>query len=307
MTTMLGRCSRSIAFAALLATPLSGLAQAASSQKTFPTASAAAAALVAAARAGDQDQLLAILGPDGKELVSSGDPVADKQSSEKFAKLYTEKHSLTAEAQGFETLVVGPNDWPLPIPIVRDGTVWYFDSARGKDEILNRRIGQNELGAIAVCEGYVQAQKEYASKGHDGLPAGIYAQKLISDEGKHNGLYWKPAPGEPESPMGPAVADAAAEGYTSSGPAPYHGYIYKLLKAQGPSAEGGAKDYLVNGKLSGGFALLAYPANYGNSGIMTFVVNQSGVIYQKNLGDDTANLAKQITTYDPGDGWEPAE
>jgi Protein of unknown function (DUF2950) len=291
-----------------IATPLITFAQAAAGQKTFPTAAAAAAALVAACRTGDQAELLAILGPDGKDLISSGDPVADKKAQQGFVKSYTTKHSLTAEAQGFETLVVGTNDYPMPIPIVRDGTTWYFDSARGHDEIINRRVGANELGAIAVCEGYVQAQKEYAAKGHDGLPAGLYAQKLVSDEGKQNGLYWEPKPGQPESPMGPAVAAASAEGYGGGGGhEPYHGYIYKLLKEQGPDAEGGAKSYLVDGKLSGGFALLAYPAQYGNSGIMTFLVNQDGNILQKDLGDDTENAAKQITAYNPDSGWAPAQ
>ena len=298
------------AVVALYATTIASLsfAQAANGQKTFPTASAAAAALVAASRSGDQAELLAILGPDGKDLISSGDLVADRKGEEGFARSYAAKHSLTAEAQGFETLVVGANDWPLPIPIVRDGTVWYFDSARGRDEILNRRIGENELGAIAVCEGYVAAQKEYAAHGHDGLPAGIYAQRLRSDEGKHNGLYWPVKAGEKQSPMGPALAQADAEGYKSdAGPAPYHGYFYRLLKEQGPDAEGGAKSYLVDGKLSAGFALLAYPANYGNSGIMTFLVNQDGNMLQKDLGTDTESLAKAITAYNPDAGWEAAQ
>jgi len=288
--------------------PLLLLAQAASGQRTFPTPAAAAAALVAASRSDDESGLLAILGPDGKDLISSGDAVADKHSRENFVKLYAEKHSLTSEAQGFKTLTVGLKDWPMPIPIVRDGTIWYFDSAQGKQEILDRRIGENELGAIAVCEGYVAAQKEYASKGHDGLPAGLYAQRLVSTEGKHDGLYWPVKAGEKESPMGPAVADAAAEGYpVGSGPSPYHGYYYRLLKEQGPAAEGGAKSYLVDGKLSGGFALLAYPANYGVGGIMTFLVNQDGNILQKDLGDDTANLAKAVTAYNPSEDWEPAD
>jgi len=281
-------------------------AQAAPGQTTYASASAAAAALVAACKSGDQDELLKILGPAGKDLISSGDPVADKKSQQGFAKSYAVKHSLTAEAQGFETLVVGADDWPMPIPIVRDGERWYFDSTRGHDEIIDRRIGANELGAIGVCEGYVEAQKMYAAKGHDGLPAGIYAQKLVSDEGKHNGLFWKPAPGEPESPMGPAVAEASSEGYTGVRE-PYHGYYYRLLKEQGPAAEGGAKSYLVNGQLSGGFALLAYPSNYGVNGIMTFMVNQDGNVLQKDLGDNTADLAKAITAYNPDDSWEPAD
>ncbi len=287
--------------------PSLSVAQAAPGQKTFPTASAAAAALVAACKAGDDAELLAILGPAGKDLISSGDPVADKKSQQGFAKNYAIKHRLTAEAQGFETLIVGADDWPMPIPIVRDGEKWYFDSARGHDEIIDRRIGANELGAIAVCEGYVEAQNMYAAKGHDGLPAGLYAQRLVSTEGKHDGLYWKPGPGEPDSPMGPAVAAASAEGYTGGAADPYHGYYYRLLKEQGPDAEGGAKSYLVNGQLSGGFALLAYPATYGNTGIMTFMVDKNGVVLQKDLGDDTANLAKQITAYNPTSDWVEAD
>jgi hypothetical protein len=216
------------------------------------------------------------------------------------------KHRLVTEGQGYETLIIGADDWPTPIPIVRDGDRWYFDSAKGHDEIINRRIGANELGAIAVCEGYVAAQKEYASRGHDGQSAGIYAQKLVSSEGKHDGLYWPQAAGKPMSPMGPAVAAAAGEGYTGSSD-PYHGYYYRLLKEQGSDAEGGAKSYLVNGQLLGGFALLAYPAEYGNGGIMTFMVNQDGVILQKDLGSDTGNLAKQITAYNPTSDWVPVD
>jgi Protein of unknown function (DUF2950) len=289
-----------------LAAP-AALAQAAPGQTTYPSASAAVTALVAACQSGDQDALLKILGPAAKDLISSGDPVADKKSQESFAKSYAVKHRLISDAQGYETLIIGANDWPMPIPIVRDGEQWYFDSARGHDEIINRRIGENELGAIAVCEGYVAAQKEYAARGHDGSPAGIYAQKLVSAEGKHDGLYWPQAPGKPMSPMGPAVAAAAGEGYTGGGSEPYHGYYYRLLKEQGPAAEGGAKSYLVNGQLSGGFALLAYPANYGVGGIMTFLVNEDGNVLQKDLGDDTVNLAKQITAYNPDDTWAPAD
>jgi len=295
------------ALAMVMGSALPGAAQAEKGQKTFPTASAAAAALVAASRSDDEAELLAILGSTGKDLIDSGDPVADKASRQKFVKSYTLKHSLTSEAQGVKVLTIGANDWPMPIPIVRDGSTWYFDSARGHDEILHRRIGENELGAIAVCQGYVAAQQEYAAKGHDGLPAGIYAQKLVSDEGKHNGLYWPEVPGKPMSPMGPAIAAASAEGYTAGDPAPYHGYFYKLLKEQGPDAPGGAKSYLVDGKLSGGFALLAYPANYGNGGIMTFLVDQDGVILQKDLGEGTVNAAKQIAAFNPDSSWSPAD
>jgi hypothetical protein len=278
-------------------------AQAASGQKTFSKPSEGVQALIAAARSGDQDQLLAVLGPNAKDLIGSGDPVADKQGLQHFAKQYDTKHSIMVAAPGYDMLIVGPNDWPLPIPLVRDGTSWYFDAARGRDEILKRRVGENELGAIAVCEGYVRAQKDYAAKGHDGQPAGLYAQKFASDEGKQNGLYWPVATGKPQSPLGPAVAAATAEGYGGSSPEPYHGYIYKRLQAQGPEAPGGAKSYVANGKQSGGFALIAYPAKYGSSGIMTFVVNQDGVIYQKDLGDDTETIAAGITSFNPDQSW----
>lgn len=287
--------------------PTCVVAQAASGQKTFSRSSEAVTALVAAARTGDEAQLLAVLGPDGKDLIDSGDPVADKKNLQWFAKAYDTKHSLTVPAPGYKTLVVGTNDWPMPIPLVRDGTSWYFDSAQGRDEIVNRRIGENELGAIAVCEGYYRAQKEYAAKGHDGLPPKLYAQKFSSEPGKQNGLYWPVAAGKPQSPMGPAVAEAAAEGYGGGGPQPYHGYLYKRLMAQGPDAAGGAKDYIVNGKQSGGFAFLAYPAKYGSSGIMTFIVNQDGVIYQKDLGDNTEKTAPGITEFNPDKSWSEIE
>jgi Protein of unknown function (DUF2950) len=285
-------------------------AQAVSGQKTFSSPSEAVKALVEAARSGDPAQLVPLLGPRSKDLVSSGDPVADKQGLARFVKAYDEKHSLSVEAQGFEVLQVGQNNWPLPFPIVRDGQAWYFDSSRGEEEVINRRIGRNELGAIAVCEGYVQSQMEYASKGHDGSSSGIYAQRLHSDPGKQNGLYWAVSTGQPQSPMGPLVTSAAAEGYSkqdSGSPSPYHGYIYKILTAQGPEAPGGAKSYIVDGKLTGGFALIAYPAQYGSSGIMTFIVNQDGVVYQQDLGEKTDELASQIAAYNPDSSWRAAQ
>jgi Protein of unknown function (DUF2950) len=252
--------------------------------------------------------LLAVLGPDATDLIGSGDPVADKQALQHFVKQYDVKHSITVAAPGYDMLVIGANDWPMPIPLVRDGTSWYFDAALGRDEILKRRIGENELGAIAVCEGYDRAQKDYAAKGHDGQPAGLYAQKFASDPGKQNGLYWPVAAGKPPSPLGPAVVAATAEGYGGgSSPEPYHGYIYKRLEAQGPDAAGGANRYVVNGRQSGGFALIAYPAKYGLSGIMTFVVNQDGVIYQKDLGDDTETVAAGIPSFNPDQSWSKAD
>lgn len=305
---MITRLLRTISIVPLtLAATLPLAAQATSGQKTYATPLAAATALIDAVRTGDEGQLMAVLGSGGKDLIDSGDPVADKKSRESFLKMYAEKHILSTDAPGYKTLVVGTSDWPTPIPIVRDGTTWYFDSNIGRTEIINRRIGNNELGAIAVCEGYLRAQKEYFAKGHDGQPAGIYAQKLSSSPGKQDGLYWPVAEGKPQSPLGPAIASAEAEGYSSAPMEPYHGYIYRLLKAQGHAAPGGAKSYLSNGKLSGGFALVAYPASYGVGGIMTFMVNQDGTIYQKDLGDVTANAAKKLTDYNPDDSWAPVE
>jgi hypothetical protein len=283
-------------------------AQALAGQKTFSSPSEAVKALVDASRSGDPALIVPLLGPHAKDLISSGDPAADKQVLAGFVKSYDQKHSLTVEAQGFEFLQVGQNDWPLPYPIVRDGQVWYFDSTYGDEEIINRRVGRNELGAIAVCEGYVQGQKDYASKAHDGNPVGIYAQRFLSDPGKQNGLYWAVSPGEPGSPMGPAVARAAEEGYSTQASttlSPYHGYFFKILTTQGPDASGGAMNYAVDGKLVNGFALIAFPAEYGSGGIMTFIVNQAGVIYQKDLGEQTAILAPQIVAFNPESSWQP--
>jgi DUF2950 family protein len=284
------------------------IAQAVSGQKTFSSSSEAVQALVTAARSGDAAQLEPILGSQAKELISSGDLGQAKQVLADFVKAYGQKHSVSIEAQGYEYLQVGPGNWPFPFPIVRDGKVWYFDVDRGNEEIVYRRVGRNELGAIAVCEGYVQGQIEYASKGHDGNPRGIYASRFHSDAGEQDGLYWVTSAGKPASPMGPLVAGAAAEPQQSAASTvPYYGYLYKILTAQGPDAPGGAKSYIVEGKLTGGFALIAYPAQYSVSGIMTFIVNQDGVVYQQDLGEETSNLASQITTYNPNSPWLPAQ
>ena len=295
-------------FYLMTATPLS--AQAVSGQKTFSSPMEAVHALVDAARSGDTAQLEPLLGPQAKELLVSGYAGDAKDLLAGFVKAYGEKHSLSVEAQGFEFLQVGESNWPFPFPIVRDGKVWYFDVERGNEEILDRRVGRNELGAIAVCEGYVQSQVEYGSKGRDGNPSGIYAQRFHSNPDKHDGLYWPVSKGEPQSPMGPLVATAAAEDYSKqpdAKPAPYYGYLYKILTEQGPDAPGGAKSYLVDGKLTGGFALIAYPAEYHSSGVMTFIVNQDGVVYQQDLGEQTSDLASKITAYNPDTSWEPAQ
>jgi Protein of unknown function (DUF2950) len=295
-------------FYLMTATPLS--AQAVSGQKTFSSPMEAVHALVDAARSGDTAQLEPLLGPRAKELLVSGYAGDAKDLLAGFVKAYGEKHSLSVEAQGFEFLQVGESNWPFPFPIVRDGKVWYFDVERGNEEILDRRVGRNELGAIAVCEGYVQSQVEYGSKGRDGNPSGIYAQRFHSNPDRHDGLYWPVSKGEPQSPMGPLVATAAAEDYSKqpdAKPAPYYGYLYKILTEQGPDAPGGAKSYLVDGKLTGGFALIAYPAEYHSSGVMTFIVNQDGVVYQQDLGEQTSDLASKITAYNPDTSWEPAQ
>jgi len=298
-----------LAFAWLL-TSIPLAAQVVNGQKTFSSPSEAVHALLEAARSGDPDQLVPLLGPQARDLIASGDYGAAKELLAGFVKAYGEKHSLSIEAQGFEYLQVGKGDWPFPFPIVRDGKEWYFDVGRGNEEILDRRVGRNELGAIAVCEGYVQGQVEYASKGHDGNPKSIYAQRFHSDPDKQNGLYWAASKSGPESPMGPLVANAAVEGdskQSANGPAPYYGYFYRILTAQGPDAPGGAKSYVVDGKMTEGFALIAYPAQYHSTAVMTFIVNQDGVVYQQDLGEQTSDLASQITAYNPDSSWEPAQ
>jgi hypothetical protein len=290
----------------LTSMPLS--AQAVSGQKTFSSPSEAAKELVDAARSGDASQLVPIIGQGAADIISSGDLGAAKQVLAAFVKAYGEGHSLSIEAQGFEILEVGHGTWPFPFPIVRDGKVWYFDIERGKEEILDRRVGRNELGAIAVCEGYVQSQAEYALKAHDGSSTGIHALRIHSNPGKHDGLYWASSNGEPKSPMGPLVASAAEDSKQSAeSPVAYHGYLYKILTEQGPDAPGGAKNYIVDGKLTGGFALIAFPSQYGSSGVMTFIVNQDGVVYQQDLSEQTADLAPKITAYNPDSSWQSAQ
>ena len=277
-------------------------------QKVFATPAEAVHALVKAAKDGDQDELLALLGDDGKALVYSGDVVQDKANMNNFVKAYEAKHALVKQDEKTQILQVGANDWPMPIPIVNDGGKWRFDTAAGKQELLYRRIGYNELGAISVCRGFIDAQRDYAAVGHDGLPPGIYAQKLMSEQGKQDGLYWETKEEEPASPAGPFLAQAGGQGYTPEGHGgksqPYHGYLYIILRAQGSAAKGGAESYVVDGKLTAGVALVAYPAEYRVSGVMTFIVNQSGVVYQRDLGEKTAEIAGAMTEYNPDSTWK---
>jgi len=287
---------------------LAAIPNRATEQKTFATAADAAQALYKASAAGNQDEILAVLGDEGQELVYSGDAVQDKRGMEGFVKAYKTKHSLVKQGDNAEILQVGANDWPLPIPIVNDGGKWRFDTAAGKEELLYRRIGHNELGAIGACRGYIDAQKDYAAAGHDGSPAGIYAQKLMSTTGKQDGLYWETKEDEGPSPAGPLLAEAGGLGYSPEGlggkAEPYHGYLYRILKAQGANAKGGAKSYLVDGQLKDGVALVAYPAEYRVSGVMTFIINQNGVVYQKDLGDKSAEIAGAMTEYNPDKTWK---
>lgn len=270
-------------------------------QKTFSSAEEATKALVAAVRSDDEKAMLEILGPEDKEIVSSGDATQDAQSRADFAKKYDEMHRLVREPAG-TMLYIGAENWPTPIPIVNKDKIWYFDTPAGKMEILFRRVGRNELSAIRVCEELVAAQKEYFAAQH-----GEYARAIFSEEGKHDGLYWKAAAGEPESPIGPLVAMAVAEGYDKGRPGPpnpYRGYLFHILTRQGKSAAGGAKDYVVNGKMTGGFAFVAYPAEYRSSGVMTFVVGADGVVYQKDLGKKTEAVGDALKDYNPDSKWE---
>lgn len=270
---------------------------------SFASPDEALTGLIEAARTGDSATLRKLVGPGAEGVISSGDPVADRQVFEHFVAQFDEKHELVAEGDASRVLQVGNEGWPLPIPLVhRDGR-WYFDGASGADEVVYRRIGRNELGAIAVCRGYVDAQLDYASEDRDGEGAGVYAQKLLSDPGTHNGLYWETAEGEPPSPVGSFVANAAAEGYRAGGAAAYHGYRYRPLFRQGEHANGGAGEYFERGVLVNGFALVAWPAEYGTSGVMTFIVNRDGVVFQKDLGEDTDTVIEQMQAFDPDSSW----
>jgi Protein of unknown function (DUF2950) len=280
----------------------------ASGPKTFATPEEAGDAIIASAKSGNQDELMAIFGPEAKQLLFSGDPVQDKNTQQSFTTAYSVMHRWRKMKDGAQTLLVGADNFSFPIPLKKNaGGQWFFDTAAGKDEILNRRIGRNELAVIDVCNALVDAEGQYHSQPHDGAAKGQFALKFISDPGKQNGLYWKSDNGQPESPLGPQVTQAAAEGYSqnASGPTPFHGYFFKILTGQSAKAPGGAKDYVVNGKMMGGFAFVAYPAAYGDSGIMSFIVNQDGLLLQKDLGASTAQVASAMTTYDPDTGWDP--
>jgi hypothetical protein len=280
-------------------------------QKIFKTPEEAVKGLMDAVKSNDTKEMLAIFGPAGKEIISSGDEVADKAGRERFVKACEEMNKLEKETDNKVTLVVGNNEWPFPIPIVKKGETWVFDTMAGKEELLNRTIGRNELHTIQTCLAMVDAQREYAMKDRDSDKVREYAQKFRSTKGKKDGLYWEAKEGEEQSPLGPLAAEAVQEGYKGkkpgNKPTPYHGYFYRILKAQGKNAPGGAYDYVVNGKMIGGFALVAYPAQYGASGIMTFIVNHDGVVYEKDLGKETSKIARAVTKFDPDQTWKRME
>jgi hypothetical protein len=276
----------------------------------FASPDDASNALLSAAKSGDQNALLAVFGPDSKEVIYSGDSVQDKNAADSFVAGYGVMHRWRNMPDGAQILLVGADNFPFPIPLKKNGDgKWFFDTAAGKDEVLNRRIGRNELAIIEVCEAAADAQAEYFAQPHDGEKAKQFAVKFISDPGKQNGLYWKSAEGQPQSPLGPLAAFATSEGYSAKPDAhtAFHGYYFRMLNGQSDKAPGGAKDYIVNGKMTGGFAFVAYPAEYGNSGVMTFMINQDGVLLQKDLGKTTTETATAMSKFDPDASWTIVE
>jgi len=276
-------------------------------QRNFASADDAAAALVAALRAHNQADLRAILGPDADRVIDSGDKYADQELHNRFVALYDEKHSIDTKEAGRAVLDVGPDDWPMPIPLVEANGRWTFDTKAGAQTIIDRRIGRNELSAIRTLLACVDAQRDYFNRAKQSGGAGQYATRLLSTPGRHDGLYWPVAAGETESPLGPLVDAAQDAGYpgelVGGKPIPYEGYYFRILTAQGASADGGAKSYLKSGRMTGGFALVAWPAVFGSSGIMTFIAGPDGDVYQNDLGAETAHVASQMKAFDPDPSW----
>ena len=276
---------------------------------TFATPEDAVRALTEIVKANDLKGLLALFGPGAQDVVDSSDVATGRRNREVFAAAIAEGWRLADAGPDRKELILGNEDWPFPVPLVRGAAGWSFDGAAGREEILDRRIGRNELAVIEVLRTYVGGQRAYARIGHDGKPSGLFARRFASEPGKQNGLYWPAGRGERRSPLGDLIAEAAKDGYRAKeagqGPAAFHGYHFRILEGQGKSAKGGAKEYVVNGEMSGGFALVAWPAHYDASGIMTFVVNQDGIAYEKDLGPETTALAEAITRYDPDETWRP--
>ncbi len=303
MTVLFGtRYSYCLGVAALASFYL--LSPPAQAQQSFGNPDEAASALAGAVKSGNKQDILKVLGADGEDIISSGDDVADAAARNKFASAYDAKHSVKIDGKK-ASLIIGSDDFPFPIPLVHTKAGWEFDTDEGRQEILYRRIGRNELDTIETVLAFVDAENDYADKDR-GDGAGVYAQRIVSSPGKKDGLYW-PSDNN-DSPLGQLAADASAEGYKAGNePQPYHGYYYRILTKQGASAPGGALNYVVDGKMIGGFALVAYPADYGNSGVMTFMVNHAGTVYQKDLGEDTEARAKSITAFDPDKTWTKVE
>ena len=298
------RRATSMGLAAIVAVAL--LTSASQAQQAYPSPEDAAAALAAAVKTGTRSTILKVLGKNAEDIIESGDDVADTEMRQRFLSAYDAKHSIKVEGNKKATLILGADDFPFPIPLVNNRIGWEFDAAAGRIEILYRRIGRNELDAIQTCLAYVDAQNEYAEKDRTGEGAGVYAQRIVSSPGKKDGLFWRDDR-EP-SPLGELAAQASAEGYkVTEQSAPYHGYYYRILKGQGSDAPGGALNYVVKGKMIGGFALIAYPAEYGNSGVMTFMVNHAGTVYQKDLGTRTDSTANSIYLFDPDQTWKKVD
>ena len=302
MIVLLGtRYTRSLAVAALASLCLLTPARA---QQSFASPDEAVSALAGAVKSGNKQDILKVLGNNGEDIITSGDDVADTAARGKFVSAYDARHSVKVEGKT-ASLVIGADDFPFPIPLVHTKAGWEFDTDEGRREILYRRIGRNEIDAIETSLAFVDAENDYADKDRgDGV--GVYAQRIVSSPGKKDGLYW-PSDSN-DSPLGQLAAEASAEGYKAGGePQPYHGYYYRILTRQGASAPGGTMSYIVDGKMIGGFALVAYPADYGNSGVMTFMVSHAGTVYQKDLGEDTEARAKRITSFDPDKTWTKVE
>jgi len=277
-------------------------------QSTYASPEEAAKALADAMRTDERKLIWRVLGPGASKFVRSGDPVQDEEAREAFVAAYDKSVKFERTGDTRATLLVGPGEFPFPYPLVAKNGRWQFDARQGNEQVLDRRIGRNELAAIKVCLAYVDAQREYATRDRDGNGLLEYAQKLTSAPGAHDGLYWQTKTGEPASPLGPLTANARSQGNDRPGPgAPYHGYFYKILTGQGKDASGGAYDYIVDGKMIGGFALVAYPARWGGSGVMTFICNHDGVVYERNLGKDTVATASAMTVYNPDAGWEKSK
>jgi hypothetical protein len=297
----------SLAWATLAAPRPIAAGQSQARGQTFATPDDAAQALIRVVKAGKLEDLLALFGPGGQELVDGSDPATGRRNREVFRVAASEGWRLVDQGGDRKTMIVGNEAWPFPVPIVKDGAMWRFDAVAGKEEVIARRIGRNELAVIETCRTYVAAQRRYAGQGHDGRPAGLYAQTFRSDPGKQNGLYWPVARGQKRSPLGDLMAQAADEGrpIDTAGrqPSTFHGYYFKILTEQGAAAPGGAKRYVVDGAMSAGFALVAWPSQYDVTGVMTFIVNQDGILYQKDLGPETAALAKAATRYNPDASW----